>query len=1012
MPHNEEQQRVASMTSGDGAWREWGPYLSERQWGTVREDYSPHGNAWDYFPHDHARSRAYRWGEDGIAGVSDDQQRLCLSLALWNGRDQILKERLFGLTNSEGNHGEDVKELYYYLDATPTHSYLKMLYKYPQAEFPYARLVDENRSRGKDQPEFELLDTGILDDDRYFDVFVEYAKADERDLLMLITVHNRGPEDAPLHVLPQVCFRNTWSWADGATRPRIEQVGWASPNSSPAEGIVANQPTHGGQCPPYVVATHAQLGQYRIDADGDCEWLLCENETNTRRLFGNDSGTPYAKDAFHERVIHDHAEAVNPDKVGTKAAAWFKLNVPARGSAQVRIRLTPSNVQAVAVGAQSKVQSRRAGTKSKIASPFADFDAIFETRRREADAFYADIQRDIADADARLVQRQAFAGMIWNKQFFYYDVPQWIAGDAGQPPPPRERRHGRNREWSHLNNADIISMPDKWEYPWYAAWDLAFHMIPLAMIDATFAKDQLVLLTREWYMHPNGQLPAYEWAFGDVNPPVHAWATWRVFEMDRAQRRAAGDSEYAGDLAFLERVYHKLMLNFTWWVNRKDAQGRNIFQGGFLGLDNIGVFDRSAPLPTGGFINQADGTSWMAMYCLNLMRIALELAQHNRVYEDIATKFFEHFLHIAEAMNGIGAATERLSDEATKGYTGVHSSADACDGVALWCDEDQFFYDVLNMPDGRVVPMKVRSMVGLIPLFAVETLEPELLDRVPEFKKRLEWFLNYRPDLAALVSHWDVPGMGQRRLLSLLRGHRMKALLRRMLDETEFLSDYGVRALSRVHADQPYVFPLDGHMMTVRYQPAESDSGAFGGNSNWRGPIWFPVNYLLIESLRKFHGYYGDEFKVECPTGSGRFCTIAEVADELSRRLTRIFLRDATGHRPVFGAPEQSKTQSRRAGTKSKIATDPHFRDYPLFHEYFDGDTGRGVGASHQCGWTGLVAKLLAPRSEEAGPVESESDARAEHSNQSGSPAQSAVRPESPNLTRTHTAAVPIAGGP
>ncbi len=982
MSSSAEQRRITEANEQARPWRRWGPYLSERQWGTVREDYSPHGNAWDYFPHDHARSRAYRWGEDGIAGWSDDQQRLCLGLALWNGRDPILKERLFGLTNSEGNHGEDVKELYYYLDATPTHSYMKMLYKYPQAEFPYARLVEENRRRGKGEPEFELLDSGVLDDDAYFDVFVEYAKASEDDSLMLVTVHNRGAHDASVHVLPQVWFRNTWSWGGEAA------------TAKPALTAATN-----GQCPPYVVANHPQLGEFHVHADGDCAWLFCENETHARRVFGSDATTPFAKDAIHERVVADRTEAVNPARTGTKAAAWFKLTVRARGSATVRVRLSKSNTDAgngagARRGAVAVSQADVQNPNSIIAtSPFADFDAIFDARRREADAFYAEIQRDIASADARLVQRQALAGMIWNKQFYYFDVTDWLRGDPGQPAPPRERRHGRNREWSHLNNADIISMPDKWEYPWYAAWDLAFHMIPLAMIDAAFAKQQLVLLTREWYMHPSGQLPAYEWALGDVNPPVHAWATWRVFELDRAQRRAAGEIEYAGDLAFLERVFHKLMLNFTWWVNRKDAQGRNIFQGGFLGLDNIGVFDRSAPLPTGGFINQADGTSWMAMYCLNLMRIALELAQHNPVYEDIATKFFEHFLHIAEAMNGIGAATERRSDEAAKGHAGVHSSADACDGVALWCDEEQFFYDVLNLPDGRVVPMKVRSMVGLIPLFAVETLEPALLERLPEFKKRLEWFLNYRPDLAALVSHWDVPGMGQRRLLSLLRGRRMKALLRRMLDETEFLSDYGVRALSRIHAEQPYVFPLDGHMMTVRYQPAESDTGAFGGNSNWRGPIWFPVNYLLIESLRKFHDYYGDEFKVECPTGSGRFCTIAEVADELSRRLTRIFLRDENGHRPVHGAPAKFSVS-----------------DEPLFHEYFDGDTGRGVGASHQCGWTGLVAELLASRSTEAREQDSEPDARARHSTQAGSPAHSAARSESPKLNSANVRAVPAGG--
>jgi hypothetical protein len=849
--------------------------LSERQWGTVREDYSPGGTAWDYFPHDHARSRAYRWGEDGIGGYSDDQQLLCLGLALWNGRDPILKERLFGLTNAEGNHGEDVKEIYYYLDATPTHSYLKMLYKYPQREFPYAWLVEENRRRGKDQSEFELMDTGVFDDDRYFDVFVEYAKAGPNDTLMLVTAHNRGPEAATVHVLPQLWFRNTWSWDGNNPRPKLRSI-------------------DGGT----VRAFHSTLGEYTLYADGKPRWLFCENESNARRLWGGEGGTAYSKDAFHEYVVAGSADAVNPSPEGTKTGALYALDVPARGSVQVRLRLSDdSNPR-----------------------PFAEFDKVFAARRREADEFHSELQKDITDADARSVQRQALAGMIWSKQFFHYDVAKWLHGDASQPPPPANRHDGRNREWEHLNNAEIISMPDKWEYPWYAAWDLAFHCVPLALIDAEFAKSQLVMLTREWYMHPNGQLPAYEWALSDVNPPVHAWATWRVFQMDRKQR---GD---AGDLAFLERVFHKLMLNFTWWVNRKDAEGRNIFQGGFLGLDNIGVFDRSAPLPTGGYINQADGTSWMAMYSLNLMRIALELATHNKVYEDIATKFFEHFLHIAAAMNNIGGH-----------------------GISLWDEQDEFFYDILHTPDGRMTPLRVRSMVGLIPLFAVETLEPELLEKVPEFKRRLEWFLNYRPDLASLVSRWQEPGRGERRLLSLLRGHRMKRLIRRMLDETEFLSPYGVRAISRRHAVEPYVFPCNGSALAVRYEPGESTSGLFGGNSNWRGPIWFPVNFLLIESMQKFHHYYGDDFKVECPTGSGKLVTILDAADAISNRLCRLFLRDESGRRPVFGENQ-------------KLQTDAHFRDYVLFHEYFHGDTGRGVGASHQTGWTGIVAKLIHPR--------------------------------------------------
>jgi hypothetical protein len=873
-----ERARLAEDARGEVRWKLWGPYLSERQWGTVREDYSPYGNAWDYFSHDQARSRAYRWGEDGIAGISDDSQRLCLALGLWNGRDPILKERLFGLTNGEGNHSEDVKEFYYYLDATPTHSYLKCLYKYPQAAFPYAWLVEENRRRGKDQLEFELIDTGVFDDDRYFDVVVEYAKAGPEDVLMRVTVHNRGPEAATIHLLPQLWFRNTWSWRGKAVRPEI---------SVASDGSLS--------------ARLKRLGEYRLYAEGEPELLFTENDSNLGQLFGAGGIAGHFKDAFHDYLIHGAQDAVNPQGTGTKAAAHYRLEVGAGGSVQIRLRLR----------------------KGAMTSPLGAFDEISEQRRAEADEFYADLQADLDDPDARSVQRQAFAGMIWSKQFFFFDVPRWLEGDPTQPPPPEGRRRGRNSEWRHLNNYDIISMPDKWEYPWYAAWDLAFHCIPLALVDAEFAKQQLVLLTREWYMHPNGQLPAYEWAFGDVNPPVHAWATWRVFQIDRKQR---GDQ---GDLAFLERVLHKLLLNFTWWVNRKDAQGRNVFQGGFLGLDNIGVFDRSAPLPTGGFINQADGTAWMAMYCLNLMRIALELAKHNHVYEDIATKFFEHFLYIAEAMTNLGG-----------------------EGIGLWDEEDQFFYDELSLSDGTIIPLKVRSMVGLIPLFAVETLEPDLLDQLPDFNRRLDWFLNYRPDLAGLVSRWQEPGLGERRLLSLLRGHRMKMLLKRMLDESEFLSEYGVRALSKHHEQHPYVFDCVGQWLSVQYKPAESDSGLFGGNSNWRGPIWFPVNYLLIESLQKFHHYYGDDFKVECPTGSGNFITIEEVAEELARRLSRIFLRDENGRRAAFG-------------DHPKLQHDPHFKDHVLFYEYFHGDNGRGVGASHQTGWTGAIAKLLQPRRRE-----------------------------------------------
>lgn len=869
-----EKRRAAAQSTSEPEWRRWGPYLSERQWGTVREDYSARGDAWEYFTHDHARSRAYRWGEDGIAGISDKYQHLCLALALWNEQDAILKERLFGVTNREGNHGEDVKEHYYYLDATPTHSYLKMLYKYPQRAFPYAQLVEENQRRGKEQPEFKLIDTGVFDDDRYFDVFVEYAKANVHDVLMLITAHNRGPDAAPLHILPQLWFRNEWSWDNAADRPEICAAGSAS-----------------------MVARHGKLGVYHGYFDAPDDLLFCDNETNVQRLYGASSDLRFFKDGFHDDVIHGKRHAVNAQRTGTKAAGHFRFVVPSHGKVEVRVRLcdVPSN------------------------APFADFDALVNQRRAEADAYYAELQSDLSDDDARLIQRQALAGLIWSKQFYYFDVPQWLQGDPALPRPPPERRHGRNRDWGHLNNADIISMPDKWEYPWYASWDLAFHCIPLAMIDPAFAKEQLVLMTREWYMHPNGQLPAYEWALGDVNPPMHAWAAWEVYKTERDANGGVGDT------AFLERILHKLLLNFTWWVNRKDVDGNNVFQGGFLGLDNIGVFDRSAPLPMGGHVNQADGTSWMAMYSLNLMRIALELAQHNHVYEDIATKFFEHFLYIAQAMNNIGGQD-----------------------IGLWDEADQFFYDVLRTPDGTLTPLKARSMIGLIPLFAVEIIEPALLEKVPQFTLRLGWFMKHRPELAALVSRWQEPGRGERRLLSLLRGHRMKALLRRMLDETEFLSDYGVRSLSRAHLDRPYEFACGTLSLRVNYQPGESDGDMFGGNSNWRGPIWFPVNYLLIASLRRFADFYGEEYKIECPTGTGRFLSIRQVADELALRLTRLFRNNTSNQRAVFG-------------DNAKLQSDPHFRDYILFHEYFHGDSGRGVGASHQTGWTGLVAKLLQP---------------------------------------------------
>jgi len=874
---NIEKTRLEEDRLGAQPWRRWGPYVSERQWGTVREDYSATGDAWNYFTHDMARSRAYRWGEDGLAGFSDDQQRLCLALVLWNGKDPILKERLFGLSNSEGNHGEDVKEIYYYLDATPTNSYLKMLYKYPQNAYPYDWLVEENAGRSKEDGEFEVIDTGVFNDDRYFDVFVEYAKAGPEDILMTITAHNRGSEAAPLHVIPQVWFRNTWSWSPDAHRPRIQPIG------------------------PAAVGLESDLGIFWCHADGAPELLFCDNDTNVRRIDGETDAPGYFKDAFHDYLLHGQKDAVNPARTGTKAGFHYALDVPAQGSVVVRLRLAKgANVQ-----------------------PFADFDAVVQQRLREANEFFKDLEHGLTDDDAKRVHRQALAGMIWSKQFYQYDIRRWLQGDPTQPPPPPERAHGRNHDWSHLNNADVISMPDKWEYPWYASWDLAFHCLPLTLIDPEFAKDQLVRLTRGWYMHPTGQLPAYEWNFSDVNPPVHAWAAYRVFQIDRNRSGRGGDYE------FLERIFHKLLLNFTWWVNRKDANDRNIFQGGFLGLDNIGVFDRNKPLPDGGYLDQADGTSWMAMYCLNLMRIALELAMHDPVYQDIATKFFEHFLQIAQSM------------------TGLASSGDP--GIALWDDQDEFYYDAITFADQRRVRLKVRSLVGLIPLFAVETIDASMLSKLPDFQRRLKWYMNSRPDLCGLVSQWDVPGVGRRGLLSLLRGHRMKKLLSRMLDETEFLSEFGVRGVSRYHLDHPYVFNCGGEQASVDYEPGESTSNMFGGNSNWRGPIWMPVNFLIIESLQKFHHYYGDDFTVECPTGSGKFLTLLGVSEELTRRLTRLFLRDDKGRRAVFGANE-------------KFQTDPHFRDYVPFFEYFHGDNGRGLGASHQTGWTGLIAKLLQPR--------------------------------------------------
>jgi hypothetical protein len=868
---NAEKARLEELVQQNKPWRRWGTYLSERQWGTVREDYSPYGNAWDYFPHDHARSRAYRWGEDGIGGFCDEGQHLCVALALWNGNDPILKERLFGLTNSQGNHGEDVKELYYYLDATPTNSYARMLYKYPQAAYPYQLLIDENRRRGLAESEFELIDSGVFDQDRYFDVFIEYAKAEVEDVLMRITVHNRSEQSAPLWMLPQIWFRNNWSWKEAA------------------------KPSLMLERPGRLAATHPQLGDYRIDFEPAVEFLFCDNETNFKKLYGMTGAQGFYKDAFHEYLIHGAQDAVNPEQRGTKAAASYKLDIPARGSVTIRVRL-------------------RAGRDFE--HDLGDFERIFADRIREADEFFAELHSGLENEDARRVQRQALAGMLWNKQSYHYDVSQWLDGDPGQPSPPAQRDSARNVDWTHVNTGDVLSMPDKWEYPWFAAWDLGFHCISHALIDPDFAKRQLILLAREWYMHPNGQLPAYEWAFGDVNPPVHALSAWRIYRLEQMRNGK-------GDLEFLERIFQKLTLNFTWWVNRRDAKGRNIFQGGFLGLDNIGVFDRSAPLPTGGLLNQSDGTAWMAMYSLNLMRIALELARHNRVYEDIATKFFEHFLYIARAMTDIAGK-----------------------GIGLWDDEDNFYYSVLSMPNGEHIPMRVRSMVGLIPLFAVEVLEEELMDSLPGFKSRLKFFVDTRPKLTELVSRYHQRGEKNRHLLSLARAFRMKKILARMLDEKEFFSDYGIRALSRYHLDHPFEFDYHGWHGEVNYVPGESQTRTFGGNSNWRGPIWMPVNYMIVESLRRFHDYYGDGFKVECPTGSGRMMTLWEVAEEISRRLMRLFLRNGDGRRPV-------------SGTNEKLQTDPNFRDHLLFYEYFDGDTGRGVGASHQTGWTGLIANLI-----------------------------------------------------
>lgn len=865
------KEEAKRLTQPD--WKKWGPYVSNRQWGTVREDYSDDGEAWQSTTFDMARSKAWRWGEEGIGGISDSKQFLCFAPAFWNGKDKILKEIFFGLTNTQGNHGEDVKELFYYLDSSPTHSYMKMLYKYPQQAFPYEELLAENARRTKLDPEYELIDTGVFDNDDYFDIFIEYAKSSEEDVLIRITAHNRGQFSAPLSILPTLWFRNRWSWGYHEKQASISKI-----NDSALE------------------IQEETLGSYMLYAESTAEWLFTENENNTVRLYNFDDGKRYYKDAINEYIVKGQTEAINPQNKGTKAAACYKLEIEAGGSSTIQLRLC----------------------KGQNAHPFEDFQKIFDQRIQETDQFYQSLQKNIPSADENLIQRQAYAGLLWNKQFYDYNVNKWLKGDPAEPAPPPGHSTSRNLNWKHVNNADIISMPDKWEFPWYASWDLAFHCVSIAMVDTDFAKQQLLMLTKEWYMHPNGQLPAYEWNFDDTNPPVHAWATWEVFKIDQQKNQGKAD------IPFLEAVFQKLLINFTWWVNRKDHNGSNIFSGGFLGLDNIGIFDRSMKLPSGMRMEQADGTSWMAMYALNMMHISLELALYNRVYEDMATKFFEHFLYIAGAiMNIMGP-----------------------DDTGLWDQEDEFFYDELSLDSQRSVKLKLRSMVGLIPLFAVEVIKDDTLKKLPGFATRMQWFLEHRPELASLVSRWTEKGTDDKHLLSLLRGHRMKRILYRMLNETEFLSEFGIRSLSKSYEENPYVFQAGKEQFIVKYLPGESDSGMFGGNSNWRGPIWMPVNYLIIQSLLRFHDYYSDDFKIEYPTGSGNLLSLREIAMKLGERLIHIFKSDDQGRRACFGDNE-------------KFQTDPHFKDYVLFNEYFHGDCGKGLGASHQTGWTALVANLI-----------------------------------------------------
>jgi hypothetical protein len=873
-----EHQRLIDSQARRADWKNWGPYVSDRAWGTVREDYSATGEAWDFFPHDHARSRTYRWNEDGLAGFCNRFQNICLAVALWNERDPILKERFFGLTGPQGNHGEDVKEVYFHLDNTPTHSYARMLYRYPQVAFPYAQLVEENGRRGMDDPEFELVDAlrEAFQEGRYFDVYIEYAKADEEDILCRISAVNRGPEPAPLHVLPHIWFRNTWSWGYDRPRPELRAI-----------------------APDVVHTDHRHLGDRWWSVDmaghGDVSLLFTHNETNHERLFGTPNASPYVKDSINDAVVDGRSDCVNPEPVGTKVAAHFQRRVEPGETFVVQTRFSNAAHEA----------------------PFEDAGAVFQRRIEEADAFYAAIERPGLSQEERRVHRQALAGVMWTKQFYHYSVELWLDGDPAQPTPPAERRSGRNHDWDHIYCLDVHAMPDKWEYPWFAAWDTAFHTVPIAMIDAEWSKRQLILLLREWYMHPNGQIPAYEWAFSDVNPPVHAWAAWQVYQITK---RRTGHA----DKRFLEKIFHKLLLNFTWWVNQKDQDGHNIFQGGFLGLDNIGVFDRSAPLPTGGHLEQADGTAWMAMYSLQMLKIALELAPEKPAYEDVATKFFEHFIYITKAFYDMGGS-----------------------GVSLWHEGDGFFYDTLHTPDHEFIPLTIRSFVGLIPLLAVETLTPEILETLPRFKRRMDWFLEYRPHWVANCAPLRKLGASGTYQMAVVDRGKLERVLPQVFDSAEFLSDFGLRSLSKVHQTHPFEYTVGGQRYTVGYEPAESRSGLFGGNSNWRGPIWFPINYLMIEALRKYHHYYGDELTVEVPRGSGRALTLDRAADELGRRLVRLFLRDAESERrPVFGDDRL-------------LQTDPHWRDMPLFHEYFHGDTGEGLGASHQTGWTALVAKLI-----------------------------------------------------